>query len=448
MRRTILILLLFALIGVARAATIDPRVAKFDTCGRFELWHVNGIMTDPDGAAQNLLRLKEVYGNAYAEHLIFYGLAYNKTRGFESDMMASARQILLQYVGATWDNWMQAVTFGIYSLVMPQTTADAIAKQVSLQWGFNKVNPYKDEDLNAILASINTVGRPGTRKVIVGHSQGTLYVNEVYDKLVASGYRASNLGIVSIAAVTNTVRTGNSYITSSNDTVVDAVRIGTKLINPLNNVLASNVSIPVSDALGHNLRSIYMNNSYVRDRFRSLVTAEFASLRSSGAVTVTYLSYPNEVTYASSYWHSQIGTGVPPYGVPENYRYWTVAPYYSSQHVIVEGGTATQAQATTLANGKACYALAIPGIKKAQLALPASPYWQWAWFTMGYPNNYGCWDMMSGHPSTDYRYGAWWLYGGDLAPQWKVKGPIDTYTGLPTTVGGQVYAVGGAVCKV
>jgi hypothetical protein len=35
-----------------------------------------------------------VYGNAYKEHIIYYGLAYNQTRGFTTDFYQSALQVI------------------------------------------------------------------------------------------------------------------------------------------------------------------------------------------------------------------------------------------------------------------------------------------------------------------------------------------------------------------
>ena len=181
-----------------------------------------------------------------------------------------------------------------------------------------------------------------------------------------------------------------------------------------NNVVTPTVTIPYTpsvDPLGHNLIKTYLGYSPSISQIYVNIEAEFNTLV-SGYPNVRFMT---TVHYNHVDWHAKIGSGIFPEGRPEMYQYWTVAPYDLSQFVKVEGdGILSQAKAVALANGKKCYDLAVPGIKSAQLSLPAGSY-QWAWFTMGYPNNYGCWDMISGHPSTDYRYGAWWSYGGDLA---------------------------------
>jgi hypothetical protein len=51
--RNLLWLLLLALAPV-QAATMDARLAKVDVCGRYEVIHINGVVTTPNGAQSNL----------------------------------------------------------------------------------------------------------------------------------------------------------------------------------------------------------------------------------------------------------------------------------------------------------------------------------------------------------------------------------------------------------
>ena len=218
-------------VGTASAANIDPRLAKYDVCGRFEVFHINGIMTTRIQAGQNRDRIRVVYGNAYNGHLIFYGLGYNQTRGFATDLYQSALQVISGYAGATWDKFMNAVTFSVYSIGMPEATAKAIAKVVTDKYAFTKPSPYQDQDLTDIMNEINSQTAGGAnayhkaRKVFVPHSQGNLYMNLVYDKLIANGTPAASMGVVGMAVPYSSVRSGNTYVTSWNDVVVDATRV-------------------------------------------------------------------------------------------------------------------------------------------------------------------------------------------------------------------------------
>lgn len=134
-----------------------------------------------------------------------------------------------------------------------------------------------------------------------------------------------------------------------------------------------------------------------------------------------------------------------PVFLPECYRYYSVVSPYNVLPQTVMPGTVASAKSTAIANAKACYSLAVAGIKKAQLTRPATS--PWAWYEMGYPNNYACWSMVSGNPASDPRLGAWFLYGGDKPPVWRASEPMDPYTGLPHPIGGQVAAEGAVVCN-
>lgn len=449
--RALILLLLFCSTLAHAATNIDPRVAKFDTCGRYELFSINGIMTDSQGATDNMNRLAAVYGNSYKEHLIAYRLAFNQTRGLPKDVVESAKQVISLYAGVTWDIWLNAVTFGIYDPQLSPAASEAIAKQVSDLYGLTRPSPYQSQDLNDIVNAITTQSAGG-RRLLVGHSQGTIYLTQVYDTLVQRGFSAKTLGAVGIAVAYSSIPTGNVYVTSDNDLVIDAVRLATRplTIAGAPPVLPPTISIPYRptvDVLGHNLQNTYLNalNTASISQITTAITKEFGAIKSQYPGTY----FPPNVTYASAQWDYRCGMtigadGIPVFG-PECYRYWTVAAYDLSQYVVVQPGSASAARTTVLANGKACYALAVAGIKKAQATRPSTS--SWVWFTMGYPNNYGCWDMVSGNPATDYRAGAWWLYGGDAAPAFRATGPTDIYTGLPTSIGGGVYAEGGAVCR-
>ena len=266
-----------ALMAAAVAGTVDPRVAKYDTCGRFELFHVNGIMTEEAGAISNLDRIRVVYGNAYKEHLVVYKLAYNKTQGLAKDFIECAEQVMRAYAGATWDKFMNAVTFGVYSLGMSTTSSTAIAKQVTDLMGFTKPSAYQNQDLIDITNKITTQTASGAKRLLFCHSQGNLYCNLVYDKLVAGGMKPETVGLVGLAVPYSSLRTGNTHTTSFNDVVIDAVRLATA-----NNVLTPTITIPYAptvDPLGHNLIKTYFANSAARTQINANIDKELGTLK-------------------------------------------------------------------------------------------------------------------------------------------------------------------------
>ena len=242
---------MFAATG--NAATIDPKLAKGDTCGRYELFSINGIMTDFQGATDNQIRLQAVYGNAYKEHLIAFRLAFNQTRGLPQDVFDSAMEVISLYAGVTWDMWLKAVTFGIYDPAISPAAAEAIAKQITDLYGLTRPAPYEDADLTDIVTAITSQTAGGARRLLVGHSQGSIYLTLVYNKLLSKGMAAKTLGAVGIAVAYSSIPTGNEYVTSDNDLVIDAVRLATR---PTYGRRAAGASRQYQPSLSSNVRRV------------------------------------------------------------------------------------------------------------------------------------------------------------------------------------------------
>lgn len=85
-------------------------------------------------------------------------------------------------------------------------------------------SPISDFDLNTILLQIYP--QVTTRKlVLVGHSQGALYSNELYDYLLAHGEPRAAVGVYQVGTPASFVAGGGRYVTSSNDSVINAARL-------------------------------------------------------------------------------------------------------------------------------------------------------------------------------------------------------------------------------
>jgi len=418
-------------VSAGNAATIDPRNAKLDVCGKFEIFHINGVMTDRPKAEANLIRIREVYGNSYKEHILVYGLGFNQTRGFATDLYQSALQVISGYVGATWDKFMNAVTFGVYSIGMPEATAKAIAKVVTDKFAFTKPSPYQDQDLADIMNDFAQKSVFGSRLVIVPHSQGNLYANLVYDKLIATGMRpAKSIGVVGMAVPYSSVRSGNTYITSGNDFVIDSTRLPT-----LNNILGPNVWVPYQpsvDVLGHNLRDTYLANSTVRDMMNTRITSEFGGLRTVAPSPAWAPPSQNGglVSYSWVRYNPPFNNGVSI--VPENYWYYLPEPYgaYTGGWSGYIYGTKTAASAAAISVGKTCYNYHLAETKRQKALGNFNPW------VMLYG---GCWGNLG-----DPWAGTWWLYSGDGTPVFRSEF-VTPYGG--TAGPGSFIVSGGATCK-
>lgn len=251
-----LILFCLALLSVNASAfpnNMDARFAKDSTvCGGYEIFHINGILTQPEEAQQNLLTLMTSYGNSYKEHLISYGLAYNQTMDPHNDLLDSFKQVLLSFPGTTMEQYTRAVYLGMYpsQLLTSQIVAMLTTKWLAL-FNIDRPSPYQDQDLtnifNAIYGNHKQHGR-------VPHSQGTLYANLVYDRLIkpypvpGMQIQKKSLQIMAVASAVagaaGGTRGGGTHVTNSNDLVINAVRTMSTT------TLAANTTEPIN-GLGH-----------------------------------------------------------------------------------------------------------------------------------------------------------------------------------------------------
>ena len=129
----------------------------------------------------------------------------------------------------------------------------------------SSINNY---DRDTILLQIHP--EVTTRKVLlVGHSQGTFYANEIYDYLLAHGESEQAVGVYNVATPASFVSGGGTYLTSENDKVINVVRniapkIGAKQSLP------ANISIPLTsrEAIdswgGHSFGGVYLANEPAR----------------------------------------------------------------------------------------------------------------------------------------------------------------------------------------
>ena len=124
-------------------------------------------------------------------------------------------------------------------------------------------------DLTTILLQVHP--QITTRKlVLVGHSQGAFYANEMYQYLLAHGSPRAAVGVYHVGTPASAVAGGGTYITSSNDTIINAARAiassATDGLIPLAAVgtapkakppLPANVALSGAD-YGHGFSSVYL----------------------------------------------------------------------------------------------------------------------------------------------------------------------------------------------
>jgi hypothetical protein len=142
------------------------------------------------------------------------------------------------------------------------------AEPVNIQLGFNPSHlagggdliqsvfqtfnaPISNYDLDTILMQLHP--EVTTRKILlVGHSQGSFYTNELYNYLTTHGVPRESIGVYNIATPASYVAGGGRYITSTNDKLIGIVR---DAVNGANNRIAADTGLLFSTSAASALRA-------------------------------------------------------------------------------------------------------------------------------------------------------------------------------------------------
>lgn len=143
----------------------------------------------------------------------------------------------------------------------------------SVTQAFNK--PVSDYDMKTILMQIHP--QVTTRKILlVGHSQGTFYTNELYKYLISHGVPKESIGVYNIATPASYVAGGGWYVTSTNDKLINYVR-----------------DLQINGNVAVNANSFYTIGSVVASSLRANITvppeADYESSKFGGHKLSVYL---------------------------------------------------------------------------------------------------------------------------------------------------------------
>lgn len=277
------------------AENIDPRLAKENICGPFEVVHVNGVDTTLAGARDNTNALAAAYGNAHEGHLVAYGLAYNATSNLAYDVADAFQQIVLDYPGVKYRDWLRAVTRGILGDSVTVELIAEITGRLGEALGLRRPDAFYDADLALMIASIKSFHHRSGRLLLVPHSQGNLYANLLHDRLVAGtgsptfSIAAQSINIMGVAAPVVSLRGNGGYVTSKGDKVIDGVR----LVFP--DTLPANSKAPsiAADLKGHSFSEVYLSQlSPTRAEIAKKMEHALSGLK--GASPFTYQGTPVE----------------------------------------------------------------------------------------------------------------------------------------------------------
>ncbi len=234
----------------------EPVFALASSCNSlgFTVIYVNGILTNKRDAQDDTYFLKTKFEKNIGKSDVAFINGYNESHiGGAGDLIESASQLL----GSSYSNY----------------------------------------DRDTILLQIHP--EVTTRKILlVGHSQGTFYTNEIYNYLIANGETKESVGVYNIATPASFVSGDGAYLTSENDKVINAVRVAAEKIGA-KQPLTANISIPLTteeaaDSFGgHSFSGVYLANDSVRivydaeSALKKLLSGEVSNLAGTDSATAT-----------------------------------------------------------------------------------------------------------------------------------------------------------------
>ncbi|HPR84100.1 MAG TPA: hypothetical protein PL034_00885, partial [Candidatus Paceibacterota bacterium] len=176
---------------------------------------INGMITTPEGAVYNKKQIAKVVPEIFNKQKVYVDYIYNESHVLGLvDFIDSANQKVMEH------------------FVYPTYDLDKMLSDLS-----DKVNTQK--------------------LLLIAHSQGNFYANDIYNSIASKdgGVPKESIAIYGIGTPTSYIAGGGKYILSSNDEIMNWVRLWGFL-----DVLPANVTIEGGeegdDKRGHNLSTI------------------------------------------------------------------------------------------------------------------------------------------------------------------------------------------------
>jgi hypothetical protein len=261
------------------------------------IFHINGVNTSQDEARTNVKELNTTIG-AQSNMIANNGqvdILYNKKDGASLCTLCTQLGDVFgqkKYENITVDDYIKAY-MAANKLDYKPGTPEYIALKDSIKAKYYADPTFMGNNFTDILNEFHTkVGTTaflteylkaassnGSKPfvLLIPHSQGNLYANSLYKKLTADeGYNQSNLSIYGIASpassnlgdyISKTSYSNPGYITSSNDGVINGLRVLAAL-PPQQTIAAANITIPVNagELTGHSLIGTYLANPAARQQ--------------------------------------------------------------------------------------------------------------------------------------------------------------------------------------
>lgn len=260
----------------------------------------NGVNTEPIGAHGSATLIRDYLGGQYGGQPVNVGVSYNPISTIFEDLLESFAQKRAEDPTLSWTLFLRWVSGQFVNSILAGILDDYFGSQ-----GAARINQavtflstpaaYTDPTVISHTGTYRNLLLSGKKVLVVSHSQGNLYSNAAYGRLSSiesNGINLQTFGIAAVATPANFVATGEGYVTSDSDVVIDAVR----LVAPATLVSNNNSvpSFPAADRLGHGFQEIYFSDAFaIKAKTKLVIQSSLSRLSTvqsnaaNGPLTVT-----------------------------------------------------------------------------------------------------------------------------------------------------------------
>lgn len=292
--------------------TLFIQTPIYASCNKsYTLGFFNGVWNTQDQATTGRDALRILIGDTYNNEPIRYESFYNHTgssvgatalqdiaetfiqRSTEIDAsgeLGKRFEYFWEFIGSSEPTFIDKIK-GIFSnaiSLFDSLYTSIMSKLVSIISYFAS-NPPTETDYATHNAKLDALAADGQKLMLVGHSQGNLFMNHGYDHIIPTVGK-DRVAAAHIAPASPTLR--GDYVLANIDLVINALRA-----QGVNSVPDNNLDINVSkiDYSGHTLISTYLDPSRDgRGRVKTMIDAamgEFECTRFIKEIVITTIVY-------------------------------------------------------------------------------------------------------------------------------------------------------------
>lgn len=323
----ILILFLFVFVQIPLYAT---------TCSQsYTLGFFNGVWNTQQQAIQGRRELKNFIGDTYNNEPVRYEAFYNHTgssvgatalqdiaetfiqRSAEIDASGELEkrfEYFWEFIGSSEPTFIDKIK-GIFSnaISLFESLYTAVNTKLVAIISYFASNPPTEADYTTHNAKLDALAADGQKLMLVGHSQGNLFMNHGYDHILPVVTK-DRVATAHIAPASPTLR--GDYVLANIDLVINALRI-----QGVNSVPDNNLDINASrvDVSGHTLIGTYLDPTREgRGRVKTMIEGEMEKLE-------CYIPYNNSQVRVDTYDYQLDENCIPSYHL----NGYVSAPIYS-----------------------------------------------------------------------------------------------------------------------